>query len=347
MSLAVSHAKASSIFPLTSLGYAISLFLSTACSRLVGTKKSIVLSLLVTGVGVACAPLARTLSGLYVFVFLIGMGVGLYLPNAIPLITDSYPERYWGRALSLHETATAISIFAAPLLALFLLAFTGWRGILELFGATCFACALVFFAVGHDVKGARPKGLLSAHLFRHGSIWIIGILWIFAAGSNLGLYFVIPLYFVKELGMAEGHANAVLGASRLGAVLVAVSVGFAVDRFSLKKIASVLLFASGIATMGLALPDPSWIKVILFAQAALSAAFFPLSLVTISRLFGQETRGQATAFIVMLGVVFGVGVIPYLLGLSGDLVSFRFGILLLGCGTAASSFLYGALKGLR
>jgi len=50
----------------------------------------------------------------------------------------------------------------------------------------------------------------------------------------------------------------------------------------------------------------------------------PLSLVAVSKMFERETRGQAVGFIVTLGVI-GTAVIPYFLGLSGDLVSFRLG----------------------
>jgi hypothetical protein len=46
-------------------------------------------------------------------------------------------------------------------------------------------------------------------------------------------------------------------------------------------------------------------------------------------------------------VVIGWGITPYLLGLSGDLVSFKFGILVLGIGTMMASRLVFLLKELR
>jgi MFS family permease len=343
----VNHAKASSIFPLISFGYAISLLLSTLFAGLLGTKKSIALSFLIAGAAVVCVPFAQTFTVLYVLVFLMGLGVGLYLPNAIPVITDCYPETHWGRALSIHETATSISIFSAPFLALLLLSWMDWRAILVLLGSVCLMCGAFFPLVGHDVKVTRSMTIFPYDLLKNRALWIIGVIWIFAAGSNLGLYFVTPLYFVKELGMSEGYANGLLGASRLGGVVTAISVGFIVDRFSLRKTASLLIFATGITTIGLAAPNQTWIKADLFLQAAVSTAFFPLSLVTISRMFAPEARGPATAFIVMLGVVFGVGIGPYLLGVCGDLISFRFGIVVLGCVTAASSFLFRMLRGLQ
>jgi hypothetical protein len=53
---------------------------------------------------------------------------------------------------------------------------------------------------------------------------------------------------------------------------------------------------------------------------------------------------MATGFILIFSVLFGSGLIPYLLGLSGDLIGFRFGIVLLGIIVVASSPLLFYLK---
>ena len=46
-------------------------------------------------------------------------------------------------------------------------------------------------------------------------------------------------------------------------------------------------------------------------------------------------------------LVFGWGMMPYFLGLSADLVSFKFGVLILGIGTIVASGLMFLLKELR
>ena len=55
-------------------------------------------------------------------------------------------------------------------------------------------------------------------------------------------------------------------------------------------------------------------------------------------------RGLATGFIFGFGVIIGWGVTPYLLGLSGDYLSFKFGILILGLAVMISSSLVLRLK---
>ena len=64
-------------------------------------------------------------------------------------------------------------------------------------------------------------------------------------------------------------------------------------------------------------------------------------------MFEMNVRSMATGFIFGCGVVVGWGITPYLLGLSGDLVNFKFGILVLGIGTVAVSRLVFLLQELQ
>jgi hypothetical protein len=61
-------------------------------------------------------------------------------------------------------------------------------------------------------------------------------------------------------------------------------------------------------------------------------------------MFQREMRGPATGIILAVSMVFGSGIIPYFLGISGDLYSFRLGITVLGIFTTLSSTLIFHLK---
>jgi nitrate/nitrite transporter NarK len=134
--------------------------------------------------------------------------------------------------------------------------------------------------------------------------------------------------------------------SRIGGAVVGIASGFLVDRFRARKWVIALVIVTGIITALVALKDVRWVKVFLFVQAAISAGFFPLTLVHVSRMFEADLRGQAVGFLITLGVI-GVGVMPYFLGLSGDLASFRVGFVVLGTITALSAGLLCFLKGTR
>ncbi len=64
----------------------------------------------------------------------------------------------------------------------------------------------------------------------------MGLLWIFSSASSLGIYFILPLYLIKERGMDFGFANTLLGISRSAGVIVPVMVGFMTDRYGFQAI---------------------------------------------------------------------------------------------------------------
>ena len=84
--------------------------------------------------------------------------------------------------------------------------------------------------------------------------------------------------------------------------------------------------------------------IFLFIQSSLIPVFFPVGLVAISRMFEKEKRSLAAGFLGALSGLFGVGLLPYLLVLAGDHISFRFGIFVLGIMVILSSGLTYFLK---
>jgi MFS family permease len=173
------------------------------------------------------------------------------------------------------------------------------------------------------------------------------IIWVFGAGANLGIYSIIPLYLTKELQLNIGYANTILGVSRLGSVAVAIACGFLIDRFNLKKIMFLVMIITGVFTVFMGLISVRYIGIVLFLQAFFVTAFFPVGLVALAKTFNREMRSLATGIILALAIAFGGGIIPYLLGVSGDLYSFRLGITILGIFVGLSSTLIFHLKELE
>ncbi len=341
----VAHAKAASIFTFISFGYAGALFFSGMVNGLLGAKRTILVSLVIAACSFFIIPTIHTFNVFYPVAFVMAFALGVYLPTIIPMITEYYAPGLWGKTIAIHESATAFSIFAAPFIALFLLAFLPWRGIFIVTGIIALASALVFQLVADDVRQGDGARTFRLSLLARREVWIMGAIWVFCSGCVLGLYFVLPLYLVKELGMDVRYANSIFGLSRLGMVVVAIAAGFLVDRVNVKKTLFLIVLITGVLTMFLAVKDIGLIKPLLFIQATISGGFPSLALVAISRMFDHETRGQATGFVITLGML-GSGVIPHLIGFTGDLVSFRLGIFLLGfCTTVTSGLIYFLKKG--
>lgn len=327
---AIRHARAGSFFVFNALGYGIALFFSGIFAGRCGYKRSILFSLILAAGTFFLIPLVKSFAFLCVLSLALGLASGIYLPSIIPLITHYYNPRSWGKAIAIHDSAASVSIFAVPFIALFLLNFFDWRQIFNVFGGVSILCILVFTLSVTELKTSPPTGRVHDHLFRRRSLWIIALLWIIASGNNLGVYFILPLYLIKELHMDSVYANEIFGFSRIGGVFVAIAAGFIVDRFSLKKTMRILVLLTGILTLFLTFTHGRFLEISLFLQAAMGFGFFPVGLVTISRIFPEEQRSQATGYIITLGVVFGLGIIPYLLGITGDSPGFRYGIAALG-----------------
>jgi len=343
----INHAQASSIFIFLSTGYSAAVIVAGFFSGRFGYKKSIVLSLGVLGLVALLVPLVRSFYLLYLFAFVIGFSVGFYLPSAIPLITEYYSEKTWGRAITIHDSGAPSAIFATPLVALFLLHFFPWRGIFIVLACIYLVCSLVFCFVSSEVKVSNPPKTVFSDLVKIKSLWLMAVIWVFGAGANLGIYSIIPLYLTKELQLDIGYANTILGFSRLGAVGMAIACGFFMGRFNLRKIMFIVMIITGALTVLMGLVSVRYIGIVLFLQAFFVTAFFPAGLVAIAKTFSREMRSLATGIILAVSIGSGGGIIPYLLGVSGDTISFRLGITILGIFTALSSRLVFNLKELE
>jgi MFS family permease len=339
----IKHAEASSIIALMFVGYSCALFFSAVFSNYFGSKKALLIYLIASGATCLCMPLVKSFGVLYLLGIIFGMATGLYMPNAIIVITEYYSEKVWGKVICIHDSAVSIAVFVMPLVALFFLSLVSWSTMFALLAIPYFVCAAICAWKVEQTKGGGPRRLQMS-LMKKKSLWLIGTILAFASGSYLGIYFIIPLYLTKELKLDLGQALTTFGVSRLGGAVVAIAAGFMADRFSLKRTALAFLVTTGVLTMSLALKNVNWVRRLLFVQATIAPAFLPLGLVIISRIFPKEERGQATGFIATIGAAFGMAVIPFLLGLCGDLISFRAGIFTLGLLTALSGGLLLLVK---
>ncbi len=160
----------------------------------------------------------------------------------------------------------------------------------------------------------------------------------------MGVYQVTPLYFTKELSFSAQYANTIFGLSRLGGVIFGVIMGFVADRFKVKKSIFIVLCLTGVFTMLIGQTNLTIVQIGLFLQGTSIMGFFSLGLVAISRMFRMEERSITAGLVSALSGIFGSGLLPYLFGLAGDHLSFRFGILVFGALVVLASGLVYFLK---
>jgi NNP family nitrate/nitrite transporter-like MFS transporter len=342
---AISHAVAGSIFSFLSIGYTMTLLLSGALSPRIGYKRSITLGFLILMTSLFFLRYSTTYTSLAVVSLFIGLGAGIYLPSAIPLITAVFGREHWGKAIAFHETGASFSVFSIPLLTAIALRFLNWRDIFFILSAACLIVCTFFCIFSPDPSPRKGKRVRFSSVLHRGDFWVMAILWVFASSCALGLYNVIPLFLVKENGMHLETANTIFGFSRIGGFFVAITAGFLVDRYGAKKILFLVILFTGLSTMSLALVQTiPFLVVMLFVQATIYPAFFPVALVAISRLTDFNERSIFTGTTIAIGVIIGIGLTPVILGAVADVWNFKVGIFSLGALTTVSCI---SLKGIR
>jgi NNP family nitrate/nitrite transporter-like MFS transporter len=338
--LHLSHSQAGAVFLLLSIGYFLALLGSGFLSARVTHKYTIVLSATGTGIALVLISLSSGLWGLRAGVFLLGAAAGLYLPSGMTTLTDMVDARNWGKAVSIHEIAPNLAFVTAPLLTEILLLWFSWRMVPAATGACAILTGLLFLRFGRwgRFPGRPPDLAVMKHVLARREFWIMTLLFGLAISSTMGIYTMLPLYLTADIGMSRPLANTLIAASRGAGMATALISGWATDRYGARKTIVFALGCTGAATLLLAAaasPAPAGAMVCI--QAMLATVYFPAGFTALSSHFSAELRNLAISFTIPLAFVFGGGLIPSLIGFTGDIGSFSLGfaatggLILIGC----------------
>ncbi len=338
--LMISHARAGGLFTFLYAGYAFSLLMAGSLAPKVGCKRCIIGGFLCSSLALFIVQYTSSYGQFSLLFILIGLGCGAYLPSIMPMITETFPREHWGKAIGIHDSAASLSIFSIPIYVAIGLHVFPWRRLFLYLCIASMVVVLLFWIFSKEPRCDESQArYASMEVLRKKALWFMMPLWIAAAACCLGVYSIIPLFLVHERGLSLEWANTVFGASRLGGILISITAGFLVDRLGIRRMLFWALFLTGLSTVGIATARPFHLLVgVLFFQATVALGFFPVGLATISKLTRLSERSMAMGVVISAGVIFGLGVAPYLLGAIADRINFQTGILLLGILTTMSSF---------
>ena len=345
-SLSISHGKAGGLYVSLAIGYALTLILTGRFASAWGYKRTVLVGFMGVGLVLPGFQWVESYTAFHILFFFLGIASGAYLPSIIPIITETYDPKHWGKAIGFHDSAASLAIFSSPILVAFGLHYLSWRNLLLILGIVSLLFPIYFWKVSIEPKHElSTQGNRWSNLFKRKTIWMSGILWIFASASSIGIYSILPLYLIKERGISFGLATNLFGISRAGGMVVPILIGFLIDRYGYRKMLVWGIITTGLSTIGLSLASALPLIVIaLTLQATLSLAFFPIGLASISKLTPLSERAMATGVIISIGVIFGLGLTPFLLGVIADHFDFQTGILGLGMLTTLSSLMVRFLK---
>ena len=337
--LAINHTLAGGLYFPFYLGSTLAVICAGFLSVRIGYKKIILFCFLILSVSFFLLSFCRTYHFFIMTLFSLGLGSGLYIPCAIPLLTAVIERGHWGRAISLHETAAGGAIMTVPFLTAFAMHFMAWNSVFIVMGTIMFAAIFFLLTFSPDPSPVSGKPSQLSDLLRRRDFWLLVMVFITCGIASMGIFNIIPLFLVKEKSIPITSANTLFGVSRIGGFLTMLLVGFILDRFDVKKLFLALILCTGITTIGIALVDNYPLLVImLVSQATFSVVFFPVGLVVISKVTTQRERGVFTGIAMGAAGIVGPGLSPLILGAMADVWSFTIGILGVGILTTLSGF---------
>jgi len=345
--LNISHSQAGAIFFFMAIGYFITLLGSGFLSSRIKHKYTIVLSATAVGIALIGISLSRSLWELRAAVFFLGMAAGLYLPSGITTLTDMVDSIHWGKAVSIHELAPNLGFVAAPIVVETIMLWFSWRVVPVTIGLMAILIGLLFGRLGRwgNFPG-NPPGLKAIKcVFTKPAFWIMGGLFSLAISSTMGVYTMLPLYLIKEIGISHGPANTLIALSRTSGMATALLSGWETDRFGPARTIRYAFVLTGITTALLgAASSKGLVVVMVFLQAILATIYFPAGFAALSSIFPADIRNVAISLTIPFAFVFGSGIAPTMIGFTGDMGSFSLGFLIIGALILLGALLPSYLK---
>jgi NNP family nitrate/nitrite transporter-like MFS transporter len=331
--LGIGHGEAGSFFLYIACGSGVGLVGSGFVSSWLTHRNTLSLSIIMVGIVFSAISGSGSLALMRGELVLAGIFAGFYMPSAIATLTGVTGQENWGRALAIHELGPNLGFITVPLLAEALLSFFSWRESIALVGVACVLMGFLFliFGRGGKHKGDPPRFQSMSKIVKSPSYWVMISLFVVSIGSSVGLYSMIPLFLVNEMGMDRPWANSLIGFSRVFGIVVLFLSGWITSRFGPKNSMTFFLLTTGIFTLLFgALRGPMLTPVIMFFQAASVACLFPVGFTVLSLLFPLQLRGLAVSLVMLVAFSLGGGLLPSAIGHWAEAFSFSSAFALFG-----------------
>lgn len=330
--LGLSHAAAGSLFLVCAMGSLTATITCGFVSAHVSHRRVIIATtLLLAGVMFGLSQV-RNLFWLRVGMFIIGLVGGFYFPSAVATITTLLSHRLWARGLAIHDIAPSLALVAAPLVVETLLVWTDWQGVLLAIGGLNLALGLWYlrFGRGGQFTGRKPDLTVLRELVSQPVIWAMVILCSLGSSSSQGVFNILPLYLMDVVGLDRSQANLILAASRALPVISLFFVGWLADAMGHRRAVVISMLLCGLSTVGIGLGSGKVLMISIFAQPVIASLFFPALFALMSAVADGRTRNLVVSLIGAGAMVFGLGVVPQVMGWLGDHGLFTWGMTGLG-----------------
>jgi len=341
-SLDIRLAAAAQSFVALSAGYSLAVLGVGCISSRLGHHRTICLCLFLLGASLLALSLTRSLAGVLIWVFLMGLGAGLYMPSGVATITSITLSAHWSRAFALHEMAPNLSFVLAPFVVeaagnlgqtTMAFAWLGWASL---------AMGILYAWRGPRLsrRGTPPSAAALKILLGSPPFWAVVTLFVLTVGVEVGVYGVVPAYLVRDRGLTEAAANTFLGLSRLASLAVLPWMGWVTERWGHARTLTICMVGLSVTTCAAAFGPLGFNLAILTIQPIFAVCFFPVGFAVLAHVVPREASDLSVSLTVTCTSLIGAGLLPALLATLGERSGFAsaflaFGILSLAAGTLA------------
>lgn len=328
----LSHAAIARAFAVYTIGYGISVFCSGFAARRISFRRLMPIAAVVGVIGLGIVAFSPNVFVLQVGLFVFGVGFGLEAPTAISMIAATVHRPDWQRAMSLHEMSPHLGMILAPIGVIAIGALLDWRGVF-------WALALLLFVQGGwfflrvkdgDEYGEAPSIKAIGVLVRRLEFWVLIVFFALALSSTDGIYLLIPTFLIVEGGISPTIANSIFGASRVLPIVALFVSALISDRIGPRWTIVLSVAGAGAVVVLMGTTEGIVRIVTVFLQPTIGALFFPAGFSALAALSPGRSRNVGISMVLPLAVIFGVGVVPALVGQMGDTISFSAGFVILG-----------------
>ncbi|SBW10822.1 Major Facilitator Superfamily protein [uncultured delta proteobacterium] len=335
-SLNLDHVQATSLLLFLSTGFSCGLLSSGFVTASVAPRKIVAFSAIGSGIMLLCISRAHSLWEVRLFFALLGFVSGTYMPAAMATLGSLVLPANWSTAVAVHELSPAVSFIFSPLLAETIATYKGWQSAMVVMGVLSIAMGTLFllFGKGGREKTERPSAGGIAAALKTPVFWVFIWLFALAVGGEFAPYSVLPLSLTSEQGLGSMEASQLLSLSRVASPFVVLLGGVAAARLGVVRAIFLFLAVHGIALMAMALPASLVGKPGLLAamacQSMTTAFAFPALFALLARAFPIGQQAMLLSLSLPVATYLGGGMVPMLLGVCGEYLSFATGYFLFG-----------------
>ena len=241
------------------VGSAMGIFtalLGGAFIDLYGTRRTLVVLCLATGISGALRGVAVDFWSLFFFSFLFGMVQPILPMNFVKLNREWFASRQLGLASGVMSAGFATGLMLGSRLSATVLSplLGGWRAVLIFLGI-CAIVIAVIWAIVHPPMERRPPARLDLrqiirnlrYVMRFRELWVIALSVFGVLGLMRGLVGYVPTY-LREIGWAAVDADSAISVFFLCSLIGVVPISHLSDRLGNRRL--VMAFGTTMMTIG-------------------------------------------------------------------------------------------------